>query len=796
MTQKRKTVVKTVVKRNKKEVAWDQQKIVRAISLAYYDVASGGQENPHRDDPEAGYGLLEIGREGDFAKAQRIADKVEQMARKWRKPTIEQVQDLVELALLGECEIEAAKNYILYRARQADRRFNHYPENGMSEYVRLTKYARHRPDKRRRETLEESVARVRKMHEQYIKDRGELGQLGSSFDKAEFTAKLKEAFSEVNKLVVWPSSRTMQFGGSAVLDIHERAYNCSFTPIDRPRAFAEIIYLLLAGCGVGFSVQKHHIAELPVFPARRSEVDLPVYHFVIPDTIQGWAEAVELLFRSYVNGYKVEFSYHQIRDRGLPLKTSGGKAPGHIPLKNALNAVESVLEKCAGRRMRPIEAYDCVMYLAEAVLSGGIRRSATLCEFSPDDEEMAAAKTGDWMQTHPQRQYSNNSVMLVRNKTKREQFSTCFNHTKEYGEPGFIWAEHEETGYNPCGEVGLYAYLHVDKPEIVDQLRARGYRESVSVGDVLSGVQMCNLTTINGTVLKTREDFFKACELASFLGTLQAAYTNFPFLGPVTEMIVERDALLGVSITGFMDNAKLLFDPEVLQTGAKIVLETNAYWAERLGINKAARATVVKPEGTAAKVLGSASGIHCHHAKRYIQRIRASKIETPYQHFKKINEHMTEVSVSKPDYDEYINFPVEAPDGAILRGELTATEFLERVKLVYENWVIPGTREFTYGKGITHNVSNTVDVMADEWPAVEEYMWQNKQCFAAVSFLPFDGEKKYIQAPKEAIGDDPEDAAKWNRLEYKPVVWENLKEDEDDTQLKESFACVGGQCEI
>lgn len=791
---------RSVIKRSGERVPWDQERIVRALCLAFYDVRTQGTENPEKEDPEAFYGLKAIGHAQDYEKATELATKATRMLTKefnaGKTPTIEQIQDVVERVLYAEEEYDVARSYILYRAKQAERRFKSYSDNGMSEYVRMTKYARYIPEQLRRETLPESVNRVKTMHEDFLLQRYQEGKCGKDFSYTEFLESLENACVSIEELRTWPSSRNMQFGGQAVLSVHERSYNCSFTPIDRLRAFAEVVYLLLAGSGVGFSVQKQHIAKLPQFPNRGNEFDLKVRHFVVPDTIQGWAEAVEVLFDSYLNNYKVEFSYHLIRDRGTALKTSGGKAPGHLGLKKALMQVEAILQKCSGRRLKSIEAYDCLMYLAEAVLSGGIRRSATICLFSVDDEEMATAKTGNWLQDNAQRQYSNNTVVLLRNQTDRQSYSQKFKSTKEYGEPGFYWTENVDFGLNPCAEAAFYPYLHVDSQDVIDELKKRGYQSEVKLGDRLSGYQMCNLTTINGSRCKTPEEFYQECKHASFMGTVQAAYTKFPFLGPVTELIVERDALLGVSITGFMDNPELLFNPDVLRRGAEIVKETNAYWAKKFGINPATRSTVVKPEGTASKVLGSASGIHLHHSKRYFRLIKASKIEAPYVMFKSVNAHMTERSVFKPETDDYVVFPVEAPKDAPVRGDLSAIEFLDKVKLVYQNWILPGTREAKDYHGLTHNVSNTVDVRPEEWADVEQYLWDNKDFFAALSFLPFDGEAKYIQAPNQTCTDSKQDIDRWNSLEYIPVNYTMLREDEDGTSLQDNMACVSGYCEI
>jgi ribonucleoside-diphosphate reductase alpha chain len=590
--------------------------------------------------------------------------------------------------------------------------------------------------------------------------------------------------------------RSMQFGGEAILKNHSRMFNCSFSNVDRLEFFREYFFLLLSGCGVGFSVQKHHVALLPSLPKRAPDHDLPVWHYAILDTIEGWADALHALFVSFQEGKKIEFSYAAIRSRGAPLKTSGGKAPGHLPLKRALLNVEGILEQAGGRALRPIEVYDINMFIAKAVLAGGIRRSATICLFSPDDEEMMNAKTGKWFEQNPQRSASNNSAVVSRRDTSAEIFRKLFRAQQEFGEPGFYFCDMPEAGCNPCAEISLLPVVDWElSPEEVSALYKNGYTGDLPGTTRLAGFQHCNLTTINGQAATTEAAFHKACIAAAVIGTLQAAYTDMPYLGPVTRLLNEHDALLGVSICGFMDNPAILFDQEILSNGARLCRATNRLVAGLLGIRPAAKITTCKPEGTASLILNAASGIHPHHSRRYFRRVQANRREPIYAFFKAVNSQMTETSVYNPDTDDVITFPVEAPKKAILRKDLSATQFLELVKLVQTCWVIPGGDPQSRSPELHHNVSNTCTVRPEEWDEVAEFIWANRRFFTGISLLQDAGDKAYAQAPREEVSSEA-DIARWNSLHPHRVDYTQMREVSDETELKQTVACAGGACEI
>jgi ribonucleotide reductase, class II len=1162
------TADRQVAKRNGTLVPFDLGKIVRAVALAFHEHITEGGPNPLRDSVSDRHGLGET----DFNEVLKIARAAERTLdlyyHEGKNPTIEQVQDSVEKAIAAAGHWEAALLFMRYRARRAERRLTPYAQSGMSDYVAMSKYARYRPELGRREVWAESVDRVRAMHLEFFKDKlghwaapispevkALAGDRWKYLDDVTAGRSLGEvidsAFTYVNEKRVLPSMRSMQFAGPAILGNNARMFNCSFSNIDRIEFFREYFFLLLSGCGVGFSVRKHHVEKLPALAPRAGK--LRVVHHTVADTIEGWADAIDALVKSYVGGHHVEFNYSQIRAEGAPLKTSGGKAPGHLPLKEALAKAEQVLEQAHSRKLRPIEAYDICMHIARAVLSGGIRRSATICLFSPDDEEMMNAKTGDWHTTNPQRAGSNNSAAISRAEDNREVFKKLFHAQKEFGEPGFFFCDNPDAGTNPCvpadvwvmtdkgpkqvqdligqtftalvdgkphastaggffctgekpllevntiegpslrltgnhrvlvqtgitvhrnpedydgtrikkrvtewieakdlkpgdrmvlhhhnevkwdgfgsraegwlvgsllgdgnldeahatanldywgatrhaqlqhalgqlkiafGEtcksaggdqpeydrcrtssrqlrelafrfgltyerkqlneliertsseftegflqgwfdadggvqgvhekgnsvrlssvdlnnlkvaqrmllrLGIYATLYPDRradltPHLLpdgkggkalydvqqyhelcisgedlrrfqqrvgfcDPVKASGLAGRLSdykrrltrteftatvstvrasgterVYDCTvpgpaafdangmyvhncaeigldpvwrefyqpdqSGFQMCNLTSINGAKATTEEAFYQACVQAAIIGTLQAAYTDIKYLGDVTRRINDRDALLGVSICGFMDNPDVLLNPEVLTNGAKLARATNQWMASRIGINPAARVTCVKPEGTASLVLGAASGIHPHHAQFYFRRVTANRLEPVFQFFRDRNSQMIEVSYYNPDRDDKIVFPVVAPKGAICRKDLGAIQFLDIVKTVQQAWVLHGTAN--PAANLNHNVSNTCTVKADEWNVVEDYIWKNRGFFTGISLLAWEGDKRYPQAPNEEPTTES-DVIRWNELKPGRVDYTEMREATDETKLAEQAACASGVCAL
>lgn len=795
------TSSRRVIKRNGKCADWDRGRITRGLRLAYENAPEGAV----RLDPQA---LQQ--------KVERLAEGVEWAV--WHRfPAdtdipIEVVQDVAETCIAAAGDWEVARAYVRYRTRRDVLRPKRHTENGLQDYIAISRYARYRDDLGRREVWPETVRRVRDMHLRRFAScaatRPNQEQLRATTARFELTAEdsrllsrgqslfedIWEAFDAVEKRAILPSMRSLQFGGPAIEANEARIYNCSFSHANRVAFFRECFFLLLSGVGVGFSVQKHHVAELPPLPKREGDSDLPVRHVTIADSVEGWSDAIDALFAGHYGGWFVEFNFSAIRSRGCALKTSGGKAPGHLPLKRCLQDVGGILRKAAGRHLNPIEVYDIVMFIARAVLAGGIRRSATICLFSPDDEEMANAKTGDWFERNPQRAYSNNSALLLRGDTDRAAFDALFRRVRECGEPGFYFAEDREYGANPCVEIGLCPRAVVTGEDI-ERLRTLGFRDALKPGDSVTGWQMCNLSTINGAAVASRDDFLRACRQASLVGTLQAAYSKIDYLGPVTRFLNEREALLGVSICGVLDAPHILLDAEILEAGARMAKATNQMVADMIGVRPAARVTCVKPEGTASLLLGAGSGIHPHHAPRYFRRVQVNRNDPVYRHFCDKNEHLAEPSAYNPLTDDVITFPVEAPEGAVCRADIDAISFLQKVLTVQQNWVRTGCADESHNPGLHHNVSNTVTVRDDEWDAVADFIWKHRRHFTGVALLSDHGDKEYRQAPREAVT-TVEDIARWNALEYHPVDYSMLREDDDHTKLADTAACAGGACEL
>jgi ribonucleoside-triphosphate reductase (thioredoxin) len=613
----------------------------------------------------------------------------------------------------------------------------------LSDITVFMKYARHIPELGRRETWDELVDRDMNMHI-------------AKFPKLEW--EIRDVFnSYVRTKKVLPSMRGMQFAGKAIELNSARQYNCSYLPVKDIEAFSETMFLLLSGVGVGYSVQQHHVAQLPVIkrPSKQRR-------FLVDDSITGWADAVKVLMRAYLDPTKGTipvFDFRDIRKKGARLITSGGKAPGPEPLRLCLTKIESILsEKEPGSKLTTLEAHDIQCYIADAVLSGGIRRAAMIALFTYGDSAMASCKSGAWYELNPQRGRANNSVVLLRHRLNEDSFNESWEYMQASGsgEPGFYFTNDKEIGTNPCCEISLKPY---------------GF---------------CNLTEINATTIDSQEEYNSRARAASFIGTIQAAYTDFYYLRDEWKETAEKESLLGVSMTGIASGTVGNLD---MNEAARVAVEENIRVAALLGINRAKRVTTVKPSGTTSLVLGSSSGVHAWHNDYYIRRIRVNKNEAIYAYLAVFHPELIEDEFFSPETTAVISVPQKAPNGAITRHNESAISLLERVKDLHTRWINPGHIQ---GDN-THNVSCTINIKDNEWDEVRQYIWDNRNYFTAISCLPH-SDHTYKQAPFEDC--TPEVYAKMLET-LSEVDLSRVLEPEDNTTLADNLACYGGaSCEV
>ena len=611
----------------------------------------------------------------------------------------------------------------------------------LSELTVHMKYAKYVPEVSRRETWKELVTRNMNMHiKKYPSLEGEI----------------REKYKLVFDKKVLPSMRSLQFGGKPIEISPNRVYNCAYLPIDHTDAFSETMFLLLGGTGVGYSVQKHHVEKLPELKKPSSG---RTRRYLISDSIEGWADSIKILMESYFGSKSSApvFDFSDIRPKGARLVTSGGKAPGPQPLKDCLHNIKKVLDaKVDGSKLTPIETHDIVCYIADAVLAGGIRRAALIALFSADDEEMISCKSGNWWETNPQRGRANNSAVLMRHRITKDYFLDLWKRIElsGAGEPGIYLSNDKDWGTNPCCEIALRPY------------------------------QFCNLCEVNGSDIESQEDFEMRVKAAAFIGTLQAGYTDFHYLRDIWKRTTEKDALIGVGMTGIGSGVVLRYD---MKKAAKVVKEENVRVAALLGINKAARTTTVKPSGTSSLVLGTSSGIHAWHSDYYIRRLRVGKNETIYTYLVTNHPDLIEDDYFRPHDTAIISIPQMAPEGSIVRTE-SVFGLLERVKKVSTEWVRSG-----HGNGAnTHNVSATISIKDEEWDLVGQWMWENRNYYNGLSVLPYDG-GTYTQAPFEDCTKETYDKL---MKSLSDVDLTQVIELDDNTNLSGELACAGGSCEI
>lgn len=622
----------------------------------------------------------------------------------------------------------------------------------LSDVVIWSKYAKFVPDKKRRENWDEIIDRYEAM-------------LCRKYPS--LSTQIKDNVAFIRQKKVLPSMRALQFAGKAIEVNNARAYNCAYLPIDSYHAFSETMFLLLGGTGVGYSVQKHHVSELP-------EIQKPTKKrkYVVQDSIIGWADAVKVLMKSYFGLASLpDFDFSDIRPKGARLVTAGGKAPGPEPLKICIAHIQSILErKNNGEKLTTLECHDILCHIANSVLAGGIRRSAMIALFSHDDEEMVTCKYGNWWELNEQRGRANNSAVLHRENTSEEEFKALWHRVElsGSGEPGIYWTNDLNWGTNPCCEIALRPF------------------------------QFCNLCEINVDNIESQEDLNRRASIAAFFGTLQAGFTDFHYLRPIWQKTTEKDALLGIGMTGIASGNILNYD---LEEATRYAISMNIGVSDTIGINHAARVTCIKPSGTTSCVLGCSSGIHAWHNDYYLRTVRFGLSEAISQYLLINHPELCELDELRPHDTLCVRFPIHAPEGSILRTE-TAIDTLERVKKFAQEWIKPG-----HNNGAnTHNVSATISIdksrvygrlgdrenMKDEWQVVGEWMWENKEFYNGLSVLPYWG-GTYKQAPFEDIT-----AEEYNsRISVlNSLNVDNIYEDDDNVEFSQTQACAGGSCSI
>lgn len=638
------------------------------------------------------------------------------------------------LGLLWNSQGSPPQNYLSFIEYFMDKK-------ALADITVFNKYAKFLPSHQRRENWPEIVHRNMTMQsERYPQLKEEIELIYEHY---------------VLTKRVLPSMRSLQFGGKPIEMTESRIFNCAFMPAESPKFFSELMFLLLGGTGVGYSVQRRHTDQLPKVQAPKSQHE---YKYQIQDSIIGWADAVKIVVKAFFTGGTLPiFDYRDIRDKGTDLITTGGKAPGPEPLRKCIEHIEQALRSAVGRSLRPLEVHDIACYIADSVRAGGIRRAAMICLFDRDDEEMLTCKSGEWYLTHPARGRANNSAVLPRGEVTSEEFTKLMARVEASGcgEPGVYWTNNPDWGTNPCCEIALKPY------------------------------QMCNLTEINAGAITDQSSFNTAARAAAFLGTLQAGYTDFHYLNPKWKQACEEEALLGVSMTGIASGT---LDNLDMAEAARAATQTNQAIAAQLGINPASRVTCVKPAGTTSLVLGTSSGIHAWHAQYYIRRQRAGLDEALAQYMMKAVPDLVEVDVTDPN-QVVLSFPQKAPEGATLRHE-SMLDLLERVKKVSLDWVANG-----HVKGDNlHNVSCTISVKDGEWPAITQWMWDNQDHYNGISVLPYYGSSAYPQLPFEDITKEQYEAML--PLLANIDIGSVTENNGDSVDLAGEAACAGGACEL
>ncbi len=695
-------------------------------------------------------------------------------------PSVEGVQDEVERELMRLGFTATAKAYILYRAERSKVRSvqgevpervralataskQYFAGNPLGEFVYLRTYARWIEAENRRETWIETVDR-------YISFMRE--NLGTKLTDAEYD----EVRDAILRQEVMPSMRLMQFAGEAARRCNTCAYNCTFIAPTKLRDFAEIMYLSMQGCGVGFAVESQNVEQLPQIQ-KQTKKKLPTHQ--VADSKEGWCDALTLGLETWYAGSDIEFDFSQIRPAGARLKVMGGKASGPEPLRSLLEFAREKILRRQGRRLRPIDVHDIICKVGECVVAGGVRRTAMISLSDLDDVELRDAKKGQFYMNEPYRMVANNSAVYENRPSNTELMEEwvalmksgsgergIFNRgslsntlpkrrVANFKKRGFLNGDgivHGSIGTNPCGEI------------------------------ILQSKQFCNLSEVIARAHDTSESLMRKARLAALLGTYQASLTKFNYISPEWADNCREEALLGVSITGQWDSPAAR-NPETLQAMRDLVVTANENYAKRFGINPSMAVTAVKPSGTVSQTFNCSSGIHPRHAKYYIRRVRISATDSLFKMLKDQGvPFYPEVGQSAENATTYVlQFPVESPDSSKFKDDFSALEQLEYWKMIKLNFT-------------EHNPSATISVGEDEWIGVVDWVQKNWDIIGGLSFLPrFD--HVYRLAPYETIDKKRYDelVANFPTIDYSKLV---IYERTDETEQKKELACVGGVCDV
>lgn len=620
------------------------------------------------------------------------------------------------------------------------------------EFIYKSRYARWLEGDNRRENWDETVTRLIEYYQnRVVETAGECPPLGELYDA-------------IYNLEVMPSMRAMMTAGPALDRCHVAAYNCAYLPVDSPRSFDEGMYILMCGTGVGFSVENKYVDQLPRISEEFTRTDSVIN---VADSKEGWARALRELISLLIAGQIPSWDTSRVRPAGARLRTFGGRASGPGPLEELFEFTVNLFRKAAGRRLTSLECHDLMCKIGDVVVVGGVRRSAMISLFDVTDDRMSTAKTGAWWEKDGIRRLANNSAVYENRKP----------------EPGFFMKKWKELHDSHAGEPGIFSRYACQRIAARNGRRDASYDFGTNPCSeiILRPFEFCNLTEVVVRATDGFKDLERKVAIATILGTIQSTLTDFKYLRKIWQNNCNEERLLGVSLTGILDNPEIVND-ETLSRLRQVAVDVNREWAEKLGIPASAAITCVKPSGTVSQLVDSASGLHPRHSRYYLRTVRADN-KDPITAFLKDAGIYSEPDYMAPNTTTVFYFPRKSPASAVLRDELTAVDQLETWKTIQESWC-------------EHKPSATVYVRDDEWMEVGAWVYKNFDLLSGVSFLPYDG-GTYKQAPYQEVTEE-EYLAFCKEHPMPDIDWTDLRmyEQEDNTTGSQEFACSAGACEV